>query len=171
MTATAEKTAARRDDATFAEIEDFIHREARLLDKSRYDDWLALFASDAYYWVPLHPEQKSPEDEVSIFYDDRMLMETRVRRLAHAHAHAQTPQSRTLRVLGRVALEAHDPAKGEYVTEATFMMIEYRQNEQRVYGGTVRHGVRRAGKGWCIAWKRVDLVNADGVHEPISVPF
>jgi len=171
MTATSLKSAARRDDPTLAEIEDFVDHEARLLDQGRYDDWLALYADDAYYWVPLRPEQKSAQDEVSIFYDDRMLMETRVRRLAHAQAHAQTPHSRTVRVLGRLALDAHDAAKGEYVTSATFMMIEYRQGEQRVYGGTARHCVRRAGDGWRIAWKRVDLVNAEGVHEPISIPF
>ena len=171
MNATPSKSAARRDDAPLAELEDLVHREARLLDQARFDDWLALYADDAYYWVPLRPGQKNPDEEVSIFYDDRMLMETRVRRLAHAHAHAQTPQSRTVRVLGKVMLDDSDATKGEYVTSATFMMIEYRQNEQRVYGGTARHCLRRADDGWRIAWKRIDLVNAEGVHEPISIPF
>src|SRR5256885_1606466 len=30
-----------------------IAHEARLLDEKRYDDWLALFADDGRYWVPL----------------------------------------------------------------------------------------------------------------------
>ena len=39
----------------------------------------------------------------SVFYDDRMLMETRVRRLMTAIAHAETPRTRTLRVVSRAA--------------------------------------------------------------------
>ena len=29
--------------------------EARLLDEARFDDWLALFTADAWYWVPSEP--------------------------------------------------------------------------------------------------------------------
>ena len=31
----------------------FVAREAALLDAGRFDDWLALFADDGRYWVPL----------------------------------------------------------------------------------------------------------------------
>ena len=32
---------------------EFVLAEARALDEARYDDWLALFADDGHYWVPL----------------------------------------------------------------------------------------------------------------------
>ena len=32
---------------------DFVAHEARLLDERRHDEWLALFADDGRYWVPL----------------------------------------------------------------------------------------------------------------------
>jgi 3-phenylpropionate/cinnamic acid dioxygenase small subunit len=31
----------------------FVYHEARLLDEQRFDEWLALFAADGRYWMPL----------------------------------------------------------------------------------------------------------------------
>ncbi|MBV9969377.1 MAG: hypothetical protein JO228_05285 [Xanthobacteraceae bacterium] len=62
--------------------EEFLLYEARLLDEARFDDWLALFTPDAWYWVPSQPNQPDPLETVSLIYDDRRLLETRVRRLA-----------------------------------------------------------------------------------------
>ncbi|MEA2987083.1 MAG: hypothetical protein QOD94_3337, partial [Alphaproteobacteria bacterium] len=62
--------------------EQFLVHEARLLDEARFDEWLALFTEDAWYWVPVDAEQKDPFTTVSLIYDDRRLLETRVRRLA-----------------------------------------------------------------------------------------
>src|SRR5262249_32508513 len=70
---------------------DFIVHEARLLDERRFRDWMALFADDGTYWVPAVPNQPSPLDQASLFYDDRDLMKTRVERLEHPRIHVQTP--------------------------------------------------------------------------------
>ena len=64
--------------------ERFLLQEARLLDEARFDDWLALFTADAWYWVPSEPDQADPAETVSLIYDDRRLLETRVRRLRRA---------------------------------------------------------------------------------------
>ena len=51
-------------------------------------------------------------------------------------------------------------------------MFEFRLDKQTVYGGRCRHLLRiGADGGFEIAWKRVDLVNCDGVFETLSVPF
>jgi benzoate/toluate 1,2-dioxygenase beta subunit len=152
-------------------IEAFVNNEAALLDGQRYEDWLKLYAPDAYYWVPHRPGQTSWRDEISIFFDDRMLLETRVRRLSAATAHAETPRARTLRVVGRVAAEPGMEAGIAYFATARFVMIEYRANAQRTYAGTYRHALRADGGDFLIAWKRVDLVNAEATQEPISIPF
>ncbi|MGK3850805.1 aromatic-ring-hydroxylating dioxygenase subunit beta, partial [Enterococcus faecium] len=59
-----------------------IHREARLLDEQRYDEWVALFTDDCRYWVPVSPAQQSPREGPSHFHDDIQVMKTRVHRLA-----------------------------------------------------------------------------------------
>ena len=91
--------------------EQFLLHEARLLDEGRFDEWLALFTPDASYWVPSEPDQKSPLDTVSLIYDDRRLLETRVRRLASPRIYSQEPRSRTSRIVTNVTIEdATDPA-------------------------------------------------------------
>ena len=39
----------------FARCEQFLLHEARLLDDGKFDDWLALFTPEAWYWVPSEP--------------------------------------------------------------------------------------------------------------------
>ena len=51
---------------------------------------------------PPAPDQKSPFDHVSLFYDDRDLMKTRIDRLEHPRIHIQTPPSRTAHLVGNV---------------------------------------------------------------------
>ena len=154
-----------------AEARRFLLQEARLLDEARYEEWLALFTADAWYWVPSQPGQTSPLDTVSLIYDDRRLMETRVRRLKNPHLHAQQPASRTSRIVANVTLEATDPPEQGVTVRSKLLMVEFRRNEQRLFAGTCLHRLVRTGDGVKIAWKRVDLVNCDGVLEGLVVPF
>jgi 3-phenylpropionate/cinnamic acid dioxygenase small subunit len=54
---------------TRQEAEDFLYREARLLDSGQLEEWVGLFAADDIYWRPID-EQADPEREPSIIYDD-----------------------------------------------------------------------------------------------------
>jgi len=164
-------SSARLSPEAMAAIAALVLEEARLLDEARYEDWLALYADDAYYWAPHRPEQTDPLNEISIFYDDRMLMEARVRRLTDGKGHAVSPPIATVRVVSGTTLDSTADGGKEAVVQSKFVMLEHRLGEQRTYGGTAHHCLRRSGSGWRIAWKRVDLVNAEGILETISVPF
>jgi len=154
-----------------AALEDFIIREAGLLDARRFRDWMALFAEDGTYWVPAVPDQQSPLDQASLFYDDRELMKTRIERLEHPRIHVQTPPSRTAHVVGNVTVEQEDGASGEYVVASTVIMVEYRDDAQRVFAGRQCHRLRRDGDSFRIVQKRVDLINCDSVFDAIAVPI
>ena len=132
---------------------------------------MGLFAEDGTYWVPAAPEQQSPFDQASLFYDDRELMKTRVERLEHPRIHVQTPPSRTAHLVGNVVVEATDTAKGEYVVGSTLIMVEYRDDAQRVFAGRQQHRLRRHGETFRIVQKRVDLINCDGAFEAMAVPI
>lgn len=149
-------------------LERLLHSEARLLDEARYADWLALYTEDCEYWVPASAGQQSPRDHVSLFYEDRTLMETRVRRLRHAQAHSLVPPVRSSRLVGGVDVAPADGASSEVVATASFHLVEYREGDQRVFAGRYRHRVRRIGDGWKIVSKRVDLINCDAAHEVIQ---
>jgi 3-phenylpropionate/cinnamic acid dioxygenase small subunit len=149
--------------------EQFLLHEAQLLDEGKFDDWLALFALDAWYWVPSEPDQDDPVETVSLIYDDRRLLETRVRRLASPRMYSQEPRSRTSRIIANLTLE--DVERNSCTVRSKFMMIEYRRERQRIFGGTMMHRLLLAGSRILIAWKRVDLVNCDAPMDGITVPF
>jgi benzoate/toluate 1,2-dioxygenase beta subunit len=154
-----------------AECEQFLILEARLLDEGCFDEWLALFTSDAWYWVPSQPGQANPRDTISLIYDDRRLLETRVRRLASPRIYSQEPPSRTSRMIGNVTIEEAAPDGQACTVRSKCQVLEYRRETQRLFGGTCFHRLVRTGSGIQIAWKRVDLVNCDGPHEGLLVPF
>jgi 3-phenylpropionate/cinnamic acid dioxygenase small subunit len=154
-----------------ARLEEFIMHEVRLLDERRFRDWMALFADDGTYWVPALPDQQSPFDQASLFYDDRDLMRTRIERLEHPRIHVQTPPSRTAHLVGNVLIEAVDEAKGEVVVGSTVIMVEYRDEQQRVFAGRQHHRLRRDGTSFRIVQKRVDLINCDSAFEAMAVPI
>ena len=85
--------------------ERFLLHEARLLDDGKFDDWLALFTPDAWYWVPSEPDQDNPHDTVSLIYDDRRLLETRVRRLASPRIYSQEPRLVQQEALAAIKIE------------------------------------------------------------------
>ena len=159
------------DGISRAAFEDFIIHEATLLDARRFRDWMGLFAEDGTYWVPAVPDQKSPFDQASLFYDDRDLMKTRIDRLEHPRIHVQTPPSRTAHLVGNVAIENSDADNNEYMIGSTVIMVEYRDDAQRVFAGRQHHRLRRNGDSFRIVQKRVDLINCDSAFEAMAVPI
>jgi 3-phenylpropionate/cinnamic acid dioxygenase small subunit len=159
------------DGNSRAAFEEFIIHEASLLDARRFRDWTALFADDGTYWVPAVPDQKSPLDQASLFYDDRDLMKTRIDRLEHPRIHVQTPPSRTAHLIGNVVIEETDSAKSEYVVGSTVIMVEYRDDTQRVFAGRQHHRLRSDGDSLRIVQKRVDLINCDSAFDAMAVPI
>jgi benzoate/toluate 1,2-dioxygenase beta subunit len=154
-----------------AACEQFLVHEARLLDEARFDEWLALFTADAWYWVPSQPDQQSPRDTISLIYDDRRLLETRVRRLSSPRIYSQEPRSRTSRIVANVTIEEAAADRQACTVRSKFQLLEYRRNAQTPYAGTSLHRLVRVGDGIRIAWKRVDLVNCDAALDGLLVPF
>ncbi|MGG2041228.1 aromatic-ring-hydroxylating dioxygenase subunit beta [Burkholderia gladioli] len=52
-------------------MEQFLYREARLLDTRAFDAWLELWTPDGMYWLPHEPGQASPHDHISLFWKMR----------------------------------------------------------------------------------------------------
>src|SRR5262249_35652884 len=140
-----------------AACEAFLIFEARLLDEGRFDDWVSLFTPDAHYWVPSEPGQPNPTDTVSLMFDDRRLLETRVRQLSSPRFYSQEPRSRTSRTISNVTIEEHSVSTA--TVRSKFMIVEYRREEQRIFAGTYWHDLVLKGDDIRISFKRVDLVN------------
>jgi len=142
--------------------EQFLFHEAHLLDTQRYEEWLALFTEDATYWVPLEQNQKDPHETSSLIYDDRTLLELRVKQFRHPRAHARAPLARTVHQVANVVVN-------DLVVTSTLTVIEFRNEKQRLWAGLVEHQLRRERDSFRIARKRIDLVNSEGELEGISI--
>lgn len=140
-------------------VEQFIYREARLMDENRYDEWLALWTDDALYWVPCGRDDIDPKREVSLIYDDRTRLGTRITRLKSGVAHAQDPKSRMRRVISNIEIE--EGANGEVTAEANFMLAELRRGVQDIFAGRTIYRLRPDHDGFKLAYKKVLLVNND----------
>lgn len=170
-TATLMKPAARAA-LTLDELRDFIEHEAELLDEQRFDDWSALYADDAVYWAPAARDQSNWLDHVSLFYDDKHTMKTRIQRLNHPMIHCQDPKSTCVRVLSNFKLEWMADDGSEYRVRSKFLMLEDRPGaERRFFGGRLTHTLRRTGDGLQIALKKVELTNCDQSFPMLTQPF
>ena len=142
--------------------EQFLYHEAHLLDTQQYEEWLALFTADATYWVPLEQNQKDPQETSSLIYDDRTLLELRVKQMRHPRAHARAPLPRTVHQVGNIVVR-------DLRVSSTLTVVEFRNEKQRLWAGLVEHQLRRNGDSWLIARKRIDLVNSEGEIEGLTI--
>lgn len=157
------------------EIETFLFHEARLLDERRFEEWSGLFTPEGYYWAPARPDQQDPWSEVSLIYDDREIMRTRIGRLRHPRIHSQLPPSRGVRQVSNIMLDETDAATGEIVVRSVFFMSEHRptlpQPIERIHAGHVFHRLRPEDGSFRIVWKKVMLNNCDAALDSLFVYF
>lgn len=109
---------------TRADYEDFLYREAELLDQWRLEEWYALFTPDSTYEVPTMGKARDATPDSTLFYvaDDYARLRHRVDRLLKATAHAEWPRSTHVRIVGNVRVEGAD----EKGTQVACSFVTYR---------------------------------------------
>lgn len=151
----------RAEDLDVRDVEQFLFREARLMDEHRYEEWEALWTDDGVYWVPCGRGDYDPLLNVSIIYDDRELIAARVRRMNGRFNFAQDPPSALARVVSNVELDGTDPG-GDVRVQSAFALYDARRDTVRVWAGRMIHHLRRADGGQLqMSFKKVMLVNGD----------
>ena len=149
-------------------VQDFVLAEARLLNQARYQDWLALFAQDGRYWVPLGGDAQSESDtHNALANEDRLLLTLRVERLLAGRAHSQQPASRSAHVLQLPQVDVCNDHHAEVYTPFTY--VESRREQQIWLAGQWCHRLCREQGAWRIALKRVNLLNAGAAHPAIQL--
>jgi p-cumate 2,3-dioxygenase subunit beta len=159
---TADRHALRLD------AEEFLYKEAALLDDWRLDDWLALFTPDARYEVPStdHPAGR-PADALMLISDSAAMLAARVKRLNSRKAHREFPWSRTRRIIGNVRILSRD---GDELEVAANFAVYRSRREVNVYMGQYRHCLVRHGDSFKIRFRRAELdVEALDPHGTLSI--
>ena len=150
-------TAAPVDAVRREDVEALFYEEAALLDAWRLDDWLGLLTPDARYLVPPNDvPDGDPRDTLFTIADDIRRIRGRVKRLNSAEAHAESPRSRTRRMVSNVRIV--ERAGDELVAEANFIVYRFRRDERiGEYVGRYRYRLRATGDGLRIAERRAVL--------------
>lgn len=141
------------------EVEQFVFREARYADEHDYDSWEALWTDDAVYWVPAGDDAADPRTQVSVIYDNRSRISTRLNQLRTGKRYAQSPPSNLRRVISNVELLG---AEGEdTVVGANFVLAESRTRGIEIWSGRTTYRLRVVDGEIRLAYKKVLLVNSD----------
>ena len=142
------------------EVEQFIYREARLQDEQEYDAWEALWTDDAIYWVPSGADDIDPTTTMSIIFDNRSRISTRIKQLHTGKRHAQNPASRLRHLITNIELV--DSSSDDIEVGANFLVYESRERGVTLWAGRTEWTLRRDSDGGLkIARKKVMLVNND----------
>jgi benzoate/toluate 1,2-dioxygenase beta subunit len=144
------------------EVEQFIYREARLADELEYDEWEALWTDDAIYWVPANGDDIDPTTQMSVLFDNRSRISTRIKQLQTGKRHSQNPPSRLRRLVSNVELLEPAPDDGDHICAgANFLIYESRERGVTLWAGRSEYRLRRTDEGLRMAYKKVLLVNND----------
>lgn len=125
-----EATARAVERETVHRIEQFLFREARLLDHERWDEWLALMTEDIHYWMPAI-ENRRRADKIgaympgrgAYFDDNHFDLSRRVARFKQPSAWAEDPPTRHVHVISNVEVQTA-PDAGEFIVHSVF--VNYR---------------------------------------------
>ncbi len=178
-------------ERTIREIEQFLYREARLLDERRFAEWLDLFTEDVRYsmstrgnYYPssskavaiLDPtrrpnDDRAEEDALAVLDETKATLAGRVARLETGMAWAEDPPSRTRHSIANIEVTP-GAAAAEVEIRCNFIVYKSRSDaEQDFYVGARRDRLRRVEGAWKIARRRLTLDQNVLLAKNISIFF
>jgi benzoate/toluate 1,2-dioxygenase subunit beta len=141
-----------------------IYREAYLLDRRLWEDWLDLFTEDAVYWVPSWKSATetttAPESELSlIYYDSRTGLQNRVWRARSGLSRASQPAARTCHMVSNILTQEGENGHKTAYTTWTCHYFEPSVSRQGVLFGHSDYVLREVSGDWKIARKRTIIAS------------
>ena len=173
------------------EVEQFLYREARLLDERRFPEWLELLTDDVRYWMVLRgnrypktskaltgldPQRyRDPEadrdSELSVMDETKATLAGRVARLDTGMAWAEDPPSRTRHLVSNVEVEDGETASELKVFANVVVYRSRGELEQDFFVGARRDVLRRTDRGLKLARRRILLDQNVLLAKNISIFF
>jgi p-cumate 2,3-dioxygenase subunit beta len=122
-------------------IEEFLYREAELLDDWRLPEWAELYTDDARYDIASldSPDPMAADAANSLFVlsDDKMRIISRAKRLMKKTAHAEYPHSKVRHITSNVRIGATTPEG--LAVRANFVVFRTKGDNTVHYMGEARY--------------------------------
>lgn len=153
------------------EVQDFLYREAELIDERRFDEWLALLDDELVYFMPIRRNVKYGEhaarentregEGISWFEEDKWTMTKRVEQIQTGLHYAEEPLSRVCHMISNVRVVDASPGPHDAQTvkvSSRFLVYQNRiEYETHTFVGKRLDTLRRAGEDWRIARREILL--------------
>lgn len=146
------------------DAEQFLYRQAALLDDKKWRAWIDLFTADGIYWMPPDASYQTWDGQPAIFAEDRDLMTVRMKRVLHPDAWSQRPLWSTNHVVSNVIVD-RAAKNGDLAVRSRFHMMELRRDDVRHFAGQYTHHLKKAKGGYRIKLQRVDMTNAQAAYD------
>ena len=179
------------DAETIRGVEQFLYREARLLDERRFHEWLGLFTDDVHYTMTSRANRyprsskaiaildadryaeidAGDADDLGLFDEDIQTLTARVARLDTGMAWAEDPPSRTRHLITNIEI-APGASESELTVHCNFIVYRSRgETEQDFYVGARQDRLRRVDRVWKIADRRMVLDQNVLTAKNLSISF
>lgn len=146
-----------------AVAERILFEEARALDEQRFEDWLALYAQEAIFWVPAWTDEgrltSDPETELSLIHCTRAQLAERVGRVEGGRSMASSPLPRTAHIVSNVIVDVGGDDHIVVRSIATTHAFNIKRRATTTAFALVTHELAREGGAWLIARKTIALQN------------
>jgi 3-phenylpropionate/cinnamic acid dioxygenase small subunit len=168
-----------------SDVEDFLFREADLLDQRRFTDWLDLLSDDIIYFMPIRRNVKFGEHDerentisgqgISWFDEDKWTLTKRVEQIQTGVHFAEEPLSRVCHMVSNVQLLEVRPsleAPDEILVKSRFLIHQNRvEYETYLFIGKRTDLLRNVGGDWKIARREIILDQNVLLAKNLSVFF
>jgi 3-phenylpropionate/cinnamic acid dioxygenase small subunit len=172
---------------TLLRLQQWLYREARLLDSRRYDLWLQLLDERVRYRVPdrSYRNQSDVRDFATwaveceleapgglcLIDDDFAALQQRVGRLRTTMGWAEMPASLSRRLVGNVIIEGEEDAEGCLSVVSTLFMAKVRQDERVLFTAERRDRIVNTDQGYRLRERYVVLDDVVLPSENLSLLF
>jgi 3-phenylpropionate/cinnamic acid dioxygenase small subunit len=143
------------------ELTQVLHHEAHLLDDGRYEQWLELLDPDIRYTAPIPADELGEmarlEDAPTLsFFDDGVAqLQLRVAKIRTGLSQSENPPSRTVRMIGTIAVLTGTTPEEHPVRSAFVLYRHRRQRQIEILAGHRHDTWRRTTSGWRLARREV----------------
>jgi biphenyl 2,3-dioxygenase beta subunit len=159
----------------YGEVLQFLHEEAELLDGCKYAEWLALFASDIRYWMPVRTTRFLTDgdgfEEVAFFEENYASLRTRVKRLETETAWAETPPSRTRHYVSNLRVRAAEEADALFAVSSFLVTRTRSDHGHQLFTGERHDTLRRVEGTFTIASRKILIDQTVITNTNLSILF
>ncbi|MBF6567910.1 MAG: hypothetical protein IVW54_03420 [Candidatus Binataceae bacterium] len=135
------------------EFEQFLYREAWLLEQRRFTEWLELPTDDIIYWVANSDEEGDISEAGAIVYESFSGLQARAARSLDPHNPTQMPPPRAKYFISNVTVleDSENAAR----LRSSVLLYVLKNAELAIHPLSCEYGLRLIDQGWRIAFKKI----------------